>query len=325
MLVAAVAGLSVGVGVGALMTRGGVCFNAGVREAVAQRKGRILRIFGVAVGLQLLALPLIVELGVPVSAPALLPVAQVAGGLAFGCGMALAGGCITGVLWKAGSGSVATAIAIGGFAIGELAIRGPWDDLPRRLDITGPQPSSNTLNDAIGVSYTVAALALGLLTVGVLLWWSRAGVLLGLGLGALGVAAWVAADWADYGYGLGFVGSAENVQQAIEAGDASRLSMAPFLALGVVLGAAAAMRGRLRRPDAARAGRALAGGVLMGVGGTLAHGCNIGHGLTGVPLLSLGSVVAISAMAVGAAATWRLALRDHSALRGSERPAAPDW
>ena len=60
-------------------------------------------------------------------------------------------------------------------------------------------------------------------------------------------------------------------------------------ALGLVAaGAALAGSRRLRMPDAPRAARAAAGGLLMGIGGSLAHGCNIGHGLTGLPLLSLG-------------------------------------
>ena len=49
-----------------------------------------------------------------------------------------------------------------------------------------------------------------------------------------------------------------------------------------------------------------AGGIAMGVGGSLAHGCNIGQGLTGIPLLSLGSMLATVAMAAGALLTRRL-------------------
>ena len=44
----------------------------------------------------------------------------------------------------------------------------------------------------------------------------------------------------------------------------------------------------------------------MGAGGSIALGCNIGHGLTGLPLLSLGSAVATAAMVAGAVAVARL-------------------
>ena len=92
-----------------------------------------------------------------------------------------------------------------------------------------------------------------------------------------------------------------------------------YLAVGVVAGAALAGPRQLRLPDGPRAARALAGGLLMGVGGSIAHGCNIGHGVTGVPLLSFGSLLAVTAMVAGALMTWRFALAGRPALLGSER------
>jgi len=41
----------------------------------------------------------------------------------------------------------------------------------------------------------------------------------------------------------------------------------------------------------------------MGVGATTAKACNIGHGVTGLGLLSLGSLVAVGAMAAAVIAT----------------------
>ena len=123
--------LVVGLAAGAVMARGGLCFNRALRRAAFERQPVLLRAFGVAVAVQLVALPALVVLGVdPLVRNAeagglpLLPVAQVVGGVVFGAGMALAGGCVTGMLWKAGRGAVALAIAIAGFAAGELLIRG---------------------------------------------------------------------------------------------------------------------------------------------------------------------------------------------------------
>jgi uncharacterized membrane protein YedE/YeeE len=55
----------------------------------------------------------------------------------------------------------------------------------------------------------------------------------------------------------------------------------------------------------------LAGGLLMGFGAVLAMGCNIGQGLSGISTLSLGSILTMSFIFVGAIAgakymTWRI-------------------
>lgn len=55
----------------------------------------------------------------------------------------------------------------------------------------------------------------------------------------------------------------------------------------------------------------LAGGLLMGFGAVLAMGCNIGQGLSGISTLSLGSILTMSFIFIGAIAgakymTWRI-------------------
>ena len=143
---AALYGLATGLATGIVMTRWGLCFNRGVRQALLEGRPRVLRAFAIAVGVQLLLLPLLIAAGVtPLERQAalggipLVPVAELAGGLVFGAGMALAGGCVTGILWKAGEGQAALALAVLGFAAGEIAIRnrgsGP-DRLARRRSRT---------------------------------------------------------------------------------------------------------------------------------------------------------------------------------------------
>jgi uncharacterized membrane protein YedE/YeeE len=327
----ALAGLVVGAAFGALATRGTFCFNAGVRRAVFGRRFGILRLFEVAVAIQLLVLPLLeaagvepLERAIAAGGPALLPVAQIVGGLVFGVGMALAGGCISGILWKSGAGSIATAIAIAGFAAGELLARGPAEEMLADLDDAGPRPAESALHTVVDAPYGLLAPILGAVALLLLLRRSRTGVLVGIGIGLVGAAAWIAADWAGYGYGLGFTGAADNVRDAVAAGDFGRLSFQAFLAAGVVAGAAFAVRGPVRVPDGPRALRAAAGGVLMGLGANAAHGCNIGHGLTGISLLSLGSLLATAAMALGVVLAWRFVLAPVSAIRGIERP-EPSW
>jgi uncharacterized protein len=311
--------LAAGAAAGAVMTRGGLCFNRALRQAF-ERRPTLLRAFAIAVAAQLLLLPILVAADVDplvratrAGGPALLPAAQVAGGLCFGVGMALAGGCVTGMLWKAGAGAAALGIAIAGFAAGELLIRD--SDLIATLD-DAARPATNALPELLGVGYAGLALAVGAVCLGLLLR-RRDGAVAGLALGVVAAAAWLAADAAGYGYGLGFVGAADGTRAAIESGAEAPFQL--FLALGVVAGAALVGPRRPSLPDRARAARALAGGLLMGAGGSIAHGCNIGHGLTGLALGSFGSLLAVACMAVGALATWRLVLASRPAIRGTER------
>ena len=318
-VIAVVAGLAAGV----VMTRGGLCFNRALRRAGFERRATLLRAFGIAVAAQLLLLPLVVALGVdPLERNAaagglpLLPVAQVVGGLVFGAGMALAGGCMTGMLWKAGGGSLALGLAILGFVAGELVIRGPGSGLIGTLD-DASRPAARGLGDLLGVGYQPLAATLGAVALVVLVRRRRDGLAAGVALAVVSAGAWLAADVAGYGYGLGFVGAAEGTRGAVAAGGALPYQL--WLALGVVAGGTIGERPRLRLPDGRRAARAVAGGVLMGAGGSVAHGCNIGHAVTGIPLLSLGSMVATVAIAVGALVTWRLVVAPHAAVRGAER------
>jgi len=319
----ALLGLAAGLAAGAVMTRFGLCFNRALRQAAFERKPALLRAFAIAVAAQLLLLPLLIALGADTLArradaggPALLPAAQLAGGLVFGAGMALAGGCVTGMLWKAGAGAVALGIAIVGFVVGELLIRGPGDGLIATLD-EASRPGENALTGLTGAGYTPLALALGVIALAAVLRRGLTGLVAGLALGAVAAGTWLAAGAAGYGYGLGFVGAAEGTRAAVADGGALPFQL--WLALGVMAGGAALGERRLWRPDGARAVRAAAGGLLMGAGGSIAHGCNIGHGLTGLSLLSLGSLLALASMTAGALLTWRLVLAPRPRLRGHER------
>ena len=303
---AALIGLGTGAVTGVVMTRWGLCFNRGVRQAFLEGRPRVLRAFAIAVGVQLLALPLLVVLDVTplvastrIGGPPLLPVAELLGGLAFGAGMALAGGCVTGILWKAGEGQSALVLAVIGFAAGELIIRGPGSELVTSL-ADASQPDARGLPDLIGVGYTPLALLLGVLLLAWLLRRGLRGLVPGIALGAVATLAWVAAEQAGHGYGLGFVGAADGTRLALERG--GTLPYILWLAVGVAAGGAIAGARRLVLPSGPRAARSLAGGLLMGAAGTVAQGCNIGHGLTGIPLLSLGSMLATAAMVAGAVA-----------------------
>jgi len=63
---------------------------------------------------------------------------------------------------------------------------------------------------------------------------------------------------------------------------------------------------RWQLPEAPELPRRFLGGLLMGFGGTLAGGCNIGNALTGLSILSLNSLVATASILLGLALAVRV-------------------
>lgn len=131
-------------------------------------------------------------------------------------------------------------------------------------------------------------------------WWKT-----GLALGALGVAAWLLGTRSGWPWGLSITGPARSLFEAIVFQTSSPIGWGSALLVGLPAGAwlSARCRGRVawRLPALHEAPRRLAGGVLMGAGGTLAAGCNIGNALTGLSILSLNSAVATAAIVLGVA------------------------
>jgi len=62
---------------------------------------------------------------------------------------------------------------------------------------------------------------------------------------------------------------------------------------------------KVTMPNAGTIKYAIIGGLLMGAGATFAHGCNIGQGMTGVSTLSLESIIAVTGIVAGIAATTK--------------------
>ncbi|MBI3014954.1 MAG: YeeE/YedE family protein [Candidatus Tectomicrobia bacterium] len=62
-------------------------------------------------------------------------------------------------------------------------------------------------------------------------------------------------------------------------------------------------------PEASELPRRLPGGLLMGFGGTVAGGCDIGNALTDLSILSLNSLVAAAGILFGISPAGRLRIR----------------
>lgn len=278
------------------------------------------------------------------------PLPLIGGGLLFGIGMVMAGGCASRNLVRLGAGSlkalvVVLVLGLTAFATQDGILAPVAEMLRGVLSLALPQPTQSlgAALAAVGIGRAPTLdLALGLLLGGSLAAYvfsdqsfrkSRLDMQLGLGLGTLVALGFVLTGWlhplAAPGpssalsevASLTYVAPVAQAQLWAMTGNGVWPGFGAALAIGTVLGSALSARfaGRARietfgnRDDMIRH---VSGGGLMGFGGILALGCTVGQGMTGLATLSLGSFLAVFGIVLGAV----LALRRLE--RGSWRAAA---
>ncbi|MFT7475040.1 MAG: putative membrane protein YedE/YeeE [Verrucomicrobiales bacterium] len=255
--------------------------------------------------------------------------AALVGGATFGIGMVIASTCVSGMFYKLGNGMLGMVLAIGAWALGDIvAYRGPLRSLRDSLnedpltyvDDAGEAQPETVLSLAGGSGWPIViVVGLGLST---WLWRAhlstdgrtRRGQLwgwapLGLATAVIMVLAWLLTRWhgADYTYGTS--GVPTSISRVVFDGEdiawwipLGLLSLVPGALLAARLTGAAWLRGEAT----ARYAQLTVGGFVMGVGAGIAGGCNLGHSMVGVPLLSLGSIVTTIAIIGGVFAADRV-------------------
>jgi hypothetical protein len=300
---AAAGAVVVGAAFGYGAQRGAFCMNSGLREAL-EGEWTKLKALGLALALQFVVLPAIFAAGLARPAELPLPLAgAVAGGLLFGASMRWAGGCAAGVWYKLGAGDVGALLAVLGMALGATAAdAGPL--VPLRVAVQQAIP--NAASWTPGAFTSVGAglvLAAGLLRLAP----GRAGAwdwrTTGLWVGATAVLAWPVSAAAGRDFGLAVVPGTSGLLsglagRSVPAWDAG-------LVLGILCGGWLAARRRgpvaVSAPPAAALVRRFAGGFGIGVGASIATGCTVGQGLTGLALLAPSSFVVMAAISAGSA------------------------
>ncbi|MEX2032079.1 MAG: YeeE/YedE family protein [Dehalococcoidia bacterium] len=127
---------SVGLGVGFVLQRSRFCFTSAFRDLFLMGQGKTMR--GILAGLVVATLGFAMVMATIIPNPAvgalpndahILPLgpATVLGGLLFGFGMVIAGGCVSGALYRMGEGYVASWVAIAGVMIGLYALNRTWN------------------------------------------------------------------------------------------------------------------------------------------------------------------------------------------------------
>jgi len=211
-----------------------------------------------------------------------------------------------------GTGSLGAGAAVLGFAAGAtLAVHGPL--LALNLWVSGlaaglPLSVDEALRLPRWLAVAgIAALALAAATVRpspprTATWrWD----VTGLALAAVGALAWISGSVAGWPWGLSITGPSRSVVESAVLGMPEAAGWGTAMVVGIPLGAWLSARARRpivwRAPERGEIVRRFSGGTLMGLGGTLAAGCNIGNALTGLSVLSLNSVIATAAIVCGVA------------------------
>jgi uncharacterized membrane protein YedE/YeeE len=314
--------LAVGAAFGYGAQRGAFCMNSGFR-AVLEGEGTKVKALGLAVAVQLLLLPVIFAIGLARPAELPLPLlAAVAGGLLFGSSMRWAGGCAAGVWYKLGAGDIGALLAILGMALGATAAdAGPLAPLRVALQQAIPNAASWTPNAAVSVASGLVLLA-GLFRLAP----GRAGAwdwrTTGLWVGVAAAVAWPASAAAGRNFGLAVVPGTTGLVSGVVGGSLPAWDV--WLVLGILFGGWLAARRNgsvtLSAPKPAALVKRFAGGIGLGVGASIATGCTVGQGLTGLALLAPSSLVVMAAIFAGSALATLAARRLEV---GLERTAAP--
>lgn len=329
-----VAGGVSGVLIGVVLRRADLCFHSMFRGLLAGRT-HLAATWALGVSVAAVGLSAVYQVGAwdqLNQGLAFHPVRNILGGVLIGAGMVVALSCVSGLFYKLGAGMFGAVVGLGGWFLGEVAVRDRVSDLPgeRVLD----PGDDGTLPGVIGLPGVVIALVLLGLLVAALrryppqvprgAWrWPVAGVALGLAT----TAAWALAGWSGAGFGPSTVGAPSAVEDGLSGDGWGNQWQLAFLA-GIVVGSVAwsARSGRLwvRWEDLPRLAGLAAGGALLGAGGVIGGGCNLGHGLSGVAQMGIGSYVAVASMIAGVWLTAAAATRLQHAVAPKAR-VHTDW
>jgi uncharacterized membrane protein YedE/YeeE len=336
MTIAVISGLFIGILFGFALQRGRFCMNSAIRDLALLRDNTLMKAVGVAVLVQMAGFPLLAWAGlIKLSPKPLFWGANLVGGIVFGIGMVLAGGCASGITYRVGEGVVAALSAVVGLATGGIVtamyfLKPLKDALQTGTKIMVGE-ASPTLANIFGLPYEITALILAIVLGAIWVYvamkngeeedtpegslserifvkgwtWLPTGIVVGI----IGILAYWTSASAGRNYSLAITsGWLTFVKKYIVRVADVKIGWDAWLIVGIIIGAAAAAliagEFKIRWPGWKIMLQTLVGGLLMGFGAVTSSGCNVTHILSGLPLLSIGSVLGSISIALGA---WLMA------------------
>lgn len=321
-------GIPIGLAFGYALSRGRFCMNSAFRDIIVMKDYNLIKAVGLAILVSMLGFAIMSATGIIVINPKpLLWGANMLGGFVFGIGMVVAGGCASGITYRTGEGMIGAMSAVLGFSIFATttsagALKPVASFLQTNTKVTFADGANPTL--AFGAPYYIVALIIAI--VALVLWFalSRRGkaavkkenvplkerifkrgwgwLATGIAIGIIEICAFPASAAVGRNYPLGITGGYVATLNSLITGK-NLMSWEAIMVLSAIVGAFIAARTsgefKLRAPAPAVLIQTFFGGALMGFGAVTAGGCNIGHILSGVPQLSLGSILSGAFIVLG--------------------------
>lgn len=326
----ALVGLMGGFLLGLAARRGRFCTLGAIEDLLYSRDDRRMRMWFIAIGSAIVGVHLSIPLlGFDPAATLYLargwnPIGSIAGGLAFGYGMALAGNCGYGALARLGGGDLRSLLIVIVMGLSAyIVLSGPLAPVrvwlfPVGPDVPGPQGFSQLLDPAFGAG----AVALGLFVGAVFIVAAVASrqmleapsmIVWGLVVGVAIVSGWIGTHHvATHGFDgepvrtHTFARPLGDTLFWLMSASGDTLNFSVGSVAGVLLGALAGSysKGHFRWEaceDPRELGRQMAGAAIMGAGAIVAVGCSIGQGISAFSVLAYSAPVTFAAIFLGAA------------------------
>ena len=316
-LVLGIAGLVIGLILGGIVQRSRFCMTAVVSNYVILRDVRLLHTYCIAIllsmgGVFILEHSGVVSIGSSVyRSPDIHWLSSMLGGLIFGIGAVMAGGCIGRILTLTGEGNLSGLLALFAICLGATVVYTGVLEPVRiwiyQLGVIQTDDSSLLSMAQIPTWMFVVFLLFMFLSI---FWTSVKNhldmvfIITGIGIGLLVLAGWwvtgsLAADEfsVQRPSSLTFSGPLMNASLYLTVTSQPQNVFGFMLVIGVLCGsfisAISTRRFHIEPLNSNSVTRIFNGGLLMGVGATMAGGCNIGQGITGLSTLSVESILAV--------------------------------
>ena len=315
-----ITGTIAGLGLGYVFQRSDLCFHSAWR-GLLERRFHLFKIWILGVALASVGLSLLFSWGRWELNEGLgfRPQGNILGGLMIGVGMVIAASCTSGLFYKLGSGMLGASVGLAAWFGGDVLAGRYLTGRDGAVDLRGSVTDLDggpTIPDVIGVDRLVVSVLFAAVVVG-LLARSRRGtesgsqwswILGGVALGLATTAAWMLAGAGGASFGPSTVGAPTSL---VNGGGVNVWLVSFLIALvpGALLAARLSRTLWVRGEGAVRYGQLALGGLLLGAGGQIGGGCNLGHGLSGTAQLNVSSWVTVGSIILAIAAARQIQRR----------------